>query len=68
MTAITPKWLAPCGHEGTPIIGTFVNCNAKGCDGASSHAPASPGLRCIRCGRLTKKRFCADWPNCGAWL
>lgn len=24
---------APCGHDGEPIIGAFVNCRTKGCDG-----------------------------------
>jgi len=24
---------APCGHPGVPVIGTFVNCTVKGCDG-----------------------------------
>lgn len=28
---------APCGHPGTPIIGTFVACTVKGCDGRPKH-------------------------------
>ena len=33
---------APCGHDGVPVFGHFVNCLTPGCDG-------TVGERCGRC-------------------
>ena len=60
------KHLAPCGHVGTPIIATYVRCDA-GCDGkptrcgrcgsekiAPFHAWGTPqgALHCLPCGHV----------------
>lgn len=66
---------APCGHDGEPVIGTFVNCRTPGCDGLprdfADEEPTKPGA-CPKCrstnsapfhGWFMNARHCVD---CGA--
>jgi hypothetical protein len=49
---------APCGHVGTPIIGTFVNCTRNDCDGRAADGP--------RCPICDSKDVAPHWPQ--GWL
>lgn len=53
---------APCGHSGTPIIGTFVKCNTPGCDGLPKPAPTRVVIqwRCPDCLTLDTEYFDTD--------
>jgi hypothetical protein len=56
---------APCGHAGEVVIGTFIKCLTKGCDGVPKKpAAAAPTIAkthyCPSCRSLETERFLID--------
>lgn len=50
---------APCGHDGEHVIGQFVTCSVRGCDGL-------PGKKCKQCGSGRLEAFTAPLVPDGA--
>ncbi len=58
--------IAPCGHPGEYVIGTFVNCRVPGCDGLPplefDIEEDTPVIgRCPKCGSLDTAPFHHPW-------